>query len=624
MADAIEQPTPADLTPLTEDLTATQIRGRRKAAAEERQWLRANADRNLATADRVRELARFIAAADEQIVAIESVSFAATPDEPEPAPAPEPEPVVTAPVAVVAPDPEPAPEPEPEAAPAVADLKAQIEEMERAISLIVASGGGGEGTGVDPEAALTPDQILDPGQETFMGVPLFATAGSGTFLVDGPDTTSVGSGTNFAQIANRMREIKKTAALAGGLEPYRINLARRQGPMPDQSIMIGANEDKNTQLLLRRTPEAMAASAQFRICGIPTEVTVAGCVLDSSTPFIDALAANVIGAENCQIRFRQPLDIGTVNPAPQLWTNTQQNSVVAATPSTWKPITTGLPACTTYCVVEPFDTVYGLRVSTNDQMCRADLIEEVNRWIEVKLAILLESQAMNIFDANAGLNHHYKLDAATLKVSGVPQLGAAPALMYGIYTLLQRVAVNRHVVPTGWTAFMHPTILPTIALDMGLAGENVATAQTFVEDIFRAAGINRIVWTKDFGPAEGALATGYTSNVGLCNIDSDDQDDWAASGHAFGAGSTVPDPVSDARIRLAQPENWYHGYTNIVDYSLMTSPELLRQNAAEYFGERRDFLFPISNCGRQEFVLDVTNLCPNGNRIYPKGELAAC
>lgn len=651
MADdaAPTEPTPADLTPIDDGLTLTQLRARRDPARAEHRRLATTADRTLAVSRRLRELKEFLVVVEAAIDEIEATSFDVEPDPepdptPTPSPAPAPEAVTPEPAAAPTPapepirapaapasetpptpepaaetPPEPAPEPEPAAATTAVISDLTDEQIGQAMDHLTAEltsrgEAPGEGTGV--VETLTPE-VMPEGVEGGRA-PIFATTGAGQFenvAVEGPAT--------LADVGQRMLGLRKMAHLVPGNAPVRFNLYRSDKLAGQDVPRLGENAEDNTHLLFHANKatlgaDSLAAAADLNICGDPFEVNVRGCDLDDTTPFLDALAGNSVAANNCVVRWRRPLSVEQVNPGPQLWTSCQQELVDPADRSTWKPLTMDLPPCEEYCTAQPFDTILGLGVTLNDITCRPERIDEMNRWISVFHAILLEQTAMSIFDLQVGPQHHFSFDAASTAANGRPAIGALQALGFAVHALTSRSGIDRHSPTQGWTAAMHPSILNTLAADMWLAGEGRGDPLAALRELFASAGVTNIVLTKDFGICEGVLATGYQQNAFLCHLENCDIPTYNDPGTgcvAFGGGVSLPELVTDTRIRFFQDSNWWHGSTFLVDYALHSSAELMRQNRAEYFGERRDLLFKTNDCHSLEFVLDVSNLCATGQRI---------
>ena len=405
-----------------------------------------------------------------------------------------------------------------------------------------------------------------------------------------------------------MRDFRKSVHLVDGIGSYRHNLYRVDRLAGLDIPRLGEDPEANTTLLFNRGSEhadAIAAASDYSICGDPVEIQVNGCVLDSTTPFYDALAGNTVPATECILRWKRPFSVEQINPPPQLWTACDQANVDPADRSTWKPITMGLPPCEDYCTAEPFNTIMGLEVTLLDQQCRPERIEEMNRWIEVFTAIERERRAMAIFDMQVGASHHFAFDAASLVEPGQPRLGAMPALAYAVHAMLSRTGMDRHSPTQGWWAALHPSIVHTIAADMHLAGD-FTEVRSAIEDMLRMAGVSNVIWTKDFGTCEGLLAQGYQQNAFLCQFENCDIPTYEdpANCTPFGGGVNLPPLVDSTRIRFFQPEQWYSASTFVVDYALRTSAEMMRQNRAEYFGETSEFLFMAANCHTMQFVLD--------------------
>lgn len=651
-----------ELTPITGDLTLNELKGLRDSAKKLRDELRAQPARTTEIAKQVRELAAYIAQADDAIAEIEATDFDDVPEPVTPEPeAPAPAPVVTpepAP-AVADADPEPeaeTPEPAPEVEPANgltrddleaalaeqaakfdADKEAMVAQIREELSSPTAVDDLTTGEGVPEESeASTPNpevEVLPQPGELVGGAPIFATSGSGWL-----DNVVVEDRTSLADVADRMRNLNRMAHMIPAGMPHRVNLFRADRLDNRDSVpMLGEDPDANSEILFRTAPAArggdsIAAAADLSICGDPVEINVQGCVLDDSTPFMDALAGNSVAAQNCIVRWRKPLSVEDIGVGPQLWTACDQADVDPSDRSTWKPLTASLPPCEDYCTAEPFDIIMGLELTMNDQLCRPERVEEMNRWISVYASILKEQIAFSLFDMQVGPDHHFAYDASATAVAGDdatetdarPQLGAVPSLVGAVHALASRSGINRHSNAQEWWVALHPAVLHSLAYDAMLAGEpgptgaSMAEKASWLQSLLAPAGVTNVVLTKEYGPCEGQLYGGYSNNQHLCNIENCDIVTYTNTGTGctgFAGGNPLPELVTDTRLRFFQPSNWYHGSNFLVDYGLLTSAELVRMNRAEYFGEERHLMFKISDCESLEFVLDIENLCPNGQRI---------
>ena len=597
-------PAAADLSALSDELTLPQIRTRLSDAEAELAHLADpnTGDRSLAASRRVRDLREFVLTARAAVTEIEGTEFGVPDPEPAPAedaPAPAEEPpaepaaVETAPPAPAAQEPAPAVDADAEVADALAETGADV----------IAVGSGAV-------------EVLDPQDDR---VPMFATIGAGT----DPGDASLNGATSFGSVADRLRN------LTGG-QIQRLGAGERMGLWRTDRLAgadlprLGDDVDVNTSLILDDLPEPIAAAAGLSICGEPIEIQVQGCPIDTTTPFLDSIAGRNIPADNCQVKWRRPLSLSRIGASPQIWTPCDQELVDPNDSSTWKPLGGEVPACEDFCYAEPFDTVLGMIVTMNDQLCRPERVEEASNLIEVMHAVLLEQSAMNIFDANVGADGHFAFDASSTN------LGAFPSFVYAIHAVLARTGLTRTAPRQNWTMALDPAILATLGMDMWLAQENGAQAMQMLADAMAAVGINNIVTLKEDGACEGVLTQGYNEPSVICDLkacDIAELADPAAPAYScvpFGGGHEIPAMPSRSRIRLFNPNNWVHGNRFIVDYAIRTDASLARRNQAELFGERRDLLFRANGCESHEMVIDIDNLCATGARVDSTGTSFPC
>jgi hypothetical protein len=178
-------------------------------------------------------------------------------------------------------------------------------------------------------------------------------------------------------------------------------------------------------------------------------------------------------------------------------------------------------------------------------------------------------------------------------------------------------ALGRSTRPENYTAIVPEDILSTIALDMYLAGENGGQAEALVRSMFSAMGVSNMVVTPDWG-CEGQLLPDFADEV-VEPCGDTCADPLVCTDFAFGAGTPVEKVATKARIRLVDTSNYRYGQTGIVDYALRRSPELMQQNCAIWQGETAEVL--VKTCERRDFVLDITGLCPTGQRVERKGAI---
>lgn len=616
---------PIEILDITDDLTVTQISSRLEAARTEMQDLIDNGDKNLKTSSRVRELSAYVTGLGEAKAEIESTVFE-VPEEPKPAKAEEPE---EEPVPEETEEPEQTPAAAPEepsakeptieepaddggeAAVADADaiIKAALADPE--IAKAVA-----EGVGVThvPESEV---EVVDP-YASVGGAPIFATASDGSGSLRRQTTEAI----NMPIVVDKMNNANAGwhhLSPAERVDLFRIN----RGPQNiAEEHYVGGKDADNQALIYQRDtlPDHIAAEAVsgLGICGDPVKVQVADCPLDNTTPFLDALVGNVAPARACNIEVELPLGYQDIDPGPDFWTICQQKGVDPKDCDTWKPLAAVLPQCREKCYFEPSLITMGLEVTTLQELCQPDAIDRATRIIDCLLAVRLETFAMTRFDTSVGASHTFNFDASAT------MLGAKAALELGLCHLTAGFGTDRKagLVPGGLWASMHPSILNTIKADCILAGEQASSVDAAVADMFRAAGISRVILTKDWGTCEGEMFGSLPPNEINCTLENCDVPDLVDQCIPFGGGTGVLPGLPDkARIRVFNPNSWFGGSDFLIDFALRKSPEMMRQNRGEYFGEMIMHLFKASNCGSFEAILDITGLCATGQRVRAKAEV---
>lgn len=473
-----------------------------------------------------------------------------------------------------------------------------------------------EGVGVQKEHVPADEvEVLDP--DALIGnAPVFATG------PDGQGGRVTAEQINMSQVVAKAKNASagwSHMSPADRVDLFRVNRAPRG--LAEEFYAGGAGAD-NQALIYRRgqLPNSVQAEAisGLGICGDPVKVQVGDCPLDNTTPFLDALVGNVAPARACKIEVELPLGYQDIDPGPDFWTICQQDAVDPKDPDTWKPIAAVLPECPEKCYFEPNLLSMGLKVTTLQELCQPQAIDRATRIIDCLLAVRLETFAMTRFDTSVGASHHFPFDASVLGV------GAKTALELALCHLTAGFGTDRKagLAPGGLWAAMHPSIFNTIKADMLLAGEQSGSAEAAVADMFRAAGISRVILTKDWGTCEGEMFGSLPPNEVDCDLKNCDVPDLAANCVPFGGGEGVLPGLPDkARIRVFNPNSWFGGSDFLIDFALRKSPEMMRQNMGEMFGEMIMHLFKASNCGAFEAVLDISGLCATGQRVRAMAEV---
>lgn len=375
---------------------------------------------------------------------------------------------------------------------------------------------------------------------------------------------------------------------------------------------FGRNPDENQRML--QDPEYMAmAEALFAdFCGVPAidRARVEPCGVRTDEPIIGAMRTPVpIG--NGKISFYQDIyDITMLGGVlPQLWFEADQNAVDPNDRATWKGCAT-LPDCNNQVDVTAYMLPTCLRVCLEDEISRPEVIEQANLILRVLQARLAESYRLDVIDAYTGVNGHiYNADFSST--------GYGAALEF--HNQLCRVVIglaefNRKDLST-FDVIVPAHFVKLLWLDEVNAGANRQTLPGIVEWMERevaAAGFRQLVITPDYGSAEGALfgALAPGGSPGQAA-----GDPYVQPVPTYAAGSSVdavPALPTTATIRITDLQEFQPGLNTAVAYELRRSPDLLRQNCAEFFGESAHMLYK-KGCA-ETFRLDITNICVNGAR----------
>lgn len=460
-------------------------------------------------------------------------------------------------------------------------------------------------------ASLDEGMLAEMAEKPHMhGLPIRASLGPGQgysdFTADWADLAM--------RQANRYMGPSGSGLVVDGAPLYEWNpLLASIDPRTGQPLeKFGRNADRNAELLADAEYMAMAEALFADFCGVPAidRQRVEPCGVRTDEPIIGAMRTPVpIG--NGKISFYQDIyDITMLGGTlPQLWFEADQNLVDPDDRSTWKGCAT-LPDCNNQVEVTAYMLPSCLRVCLEDEISRPEVIEQANLIMRVLQARLAESYRLDIIDAYTGVNGHiYNADFSST--------GYGAALEF--HNQLCRVVIGlaefgRKDIST-FDVIVPAHFVKLLWLDEVNAGANRQTLDGIVQWMERevaAAGLRNLVITPDFGSAEGAtfgaLAPGGSPGQAA-------GDPFAQPVPTYGVGTSVdgtPALPTSATIRITDLQEFQPGLNTAVAYELRRSPDLLRQNCAEFFGESAHMLYK-KGCA-ETFRLDITNICVNGAR----------
>ena len=441
--------------------------------------------------------------------------------------------------------------------------------------------------------------------------------------LDGSKFTSRGGrvveATNLDNVASKLSTIQSDMRINGGVlgsTQHIMTIDKMVNPDAPRA-REGSDIDTrnfNSTLVHGKLDEAVMAD-----CRNPVEFeTDEVCAYRTDTPFYDLFPRSV-DANACSFEWKQNLSLEDLAGGNAYWDACKQAAIDPADESTWKPIAE-LPSCEDECynTAEAFYTTWGLRVTVDNQFCRADRIQEANNLLAAYRAIELDNIARAIFDGDAG--NAGNVFAADLSAFGT-DLGLVPALQIAIAQFVNQTLKSGRFTcaESGYFALIPDYVRKHVAIDLSLAGENAGQADAVIRDAFSACGISDVRMDQDWG-CEGNLSgiPEDTRSPGDNCVDWNCVDTPLSGAEAacptFGSGSPLVPLTDRARIRIGHTDAYAKGSTSVVDYELRQDNSDLRKNQAIYFGESREFFFG-TNPELAGGILDLTAICPSGNRI---------
>lgn len=384
---------------------------------------------------------------------------------------------------------------------------------------------------------------------------------------------------------------------------------------------LGNNPDVNRALLndpdYRRACEAMFAD----LCGVPDldRTRIDPCGVRTDEPILGAMSTPAPVGRGRLTFWQDIYDITMLGGTlPQIWYEADQNAVDPGDRSTWKGCAT-LPGCDNQVQVTMYMIPACLRICMEDEISRPEVIEQAQLIMRVLIARLAESYRLDVIDGYTGINGAvYQHDFSST--------GYGAALEF--YNMLCRITIGLSeferksleemdvIVPAHFAKLVHLD-----EVNSGVDRLQIGDVTSWMEAQVRAAGFRNLVITPDYGSAEGATFGPLAPGAGTGTLGDPyaqppvvtPKYDAAAPTSPPQTSRPVPDLPTTACIRITNLQEFQPGLNTVVPWELRRSPDLLRQNCAEFFGESAQMLFK-KGCS-QTFRVDAYNICPNGARI---------
>lgn len=360
-----------------------------------------------------------------------------------------------------------------------------------------------------------------------------------------------------------------------------------------RDMMLTTDSAMRNDALIREGVEAWRAQYDARR-GQRDAVTAAICdpldiireipdCVQSSEPFSDSLPSRPAGRLGFQ--YTPSMSLATMASGVDIWDEADQASVDPTNPSTWKPCVA--VTCPTPSSVKAEAVTACFTFDNTTDMSNPERVRDAMSKINAQRARKKTARLLTIADT---LSVHFEFAAP---------YGALAGLVQAVLTTLpQGKYPERLDSGTPYILFLNPGMLEALVIDtvnLAFPIDTNAVAR-YIEDECAAAGWNVSVVQLDDVDTAGQTPFAALPTVGVGN---------KASLPALG-GTTRP-----FKARLIAPESALYFSTGSIEMGVERSPELNRQNRAQWFAE--EYVGLAKHGCHPWYTLHVT-LCPTGTR----------
>lgn len=350
----------------------------------------------------------------------------------------------------------------------------------------------------------------------------------------------------------------------------------------DKPMLSGTNGAIANTRLINELPQAPRSAA---ICG-PLDIVraIPNCV-SMGRPVRDRFRQ--VPADRGAFQYIQSVGLGDVADAVSLWTDTDQSNVDPGDPSTWK-------GCHSLVCKSPTE----VEVQAIPSCMLADKKQEFSSPEQVENNI---ATIAALTERTAEANLLATVDSLASAYTFTGNYGFGPALVEALSTELSAALDTfREIDPSGYTAFVPQGLAQQLVVDEVSRGH-------FELDLDAP---DQQLWDAVLGKYMRYLGIDY-------EIVRD-----AATGHATpwsifafnppgAAAVALPTPPASWQVRLVDTSAGFFADTGQINFGIMHSPELARQNLTQWFGEIFELL---GKQGCQPWFTTRLTLCANGDR----------
>lgn len=335
----------------------------------------------------------------------------------------------------------------------------------------------------------------------------------------------------------------------------------------------------DTGALARR---AAAAPRQGAICGPLDIIRDIPDSFSAASPVADIFPSRPAGRLGFQ--FTPPIDLAAVLNAVAVWTEEDQAAVDPDDSSTWKP-----------CVEVPCQEVETCKVEAITGCLTFDNTTEMSAPETIgTFQNALRAQRARVKDGFL-LQHLDALSSAYTAGDAAEAYGAMPAVIEVCNTLIAQVVYANRIDQPNYTLILDPATVALLRIDMSNRGFGMPDVEDVVGWVLdHTEGITQVV------PALDASLEG--DEPGLPFIGLNPPGDPA---------DELPVLNGEHRLRFIDPAAALYAETGEQNAGVSRSPEMMRQNKAQYFIE--EYLMLCKHGSEPWAYVDV-NLCADGAR----------
>lgn len=297
-------------------------------------------------------------------------------------------------------------------------------------------------------------------------------------------------------------------------------------------------------------------------------------------------------------QFTPGIDLTDVLGAVAHWTEADQSDVDPEDQSTWKPCVE--VDCPPIATVKASAVTACITFDNTTEMSNPERVRNFTEAVTAVRARIKEGLQLGIVDA---LSHRYEFTGA---------YGALPALVQAISTLVAQLRYFNRLSEIDYTVIIPPGVVETLTIDRvnRAYGPESETSDVMAYLQGNLFNVGRVVNSLDEAIAQSDVVDPTTGDV-LAAGTNEPGLPYDLLNPVGTAAVDVPPLAATRRIRIIDTSAAIYGETGELYAGVQRSPEMLRQNKAQYFVEE---YFLLTKHGAQPWATIDVDLCPNGSR----------